>query len=103
MAQLNAVVYGQVQGVSYRAYAVYEARRLALTGWVRNQADGGVQTTAVGPRMQLELFLTWLRRGPPAAQVTRVAFTIEDIESELMPEKRATPNKVRSKLRKTKK
>ena len=49
MAQLNAEVYGQVQGVSYRAYAVDEARRLGLTGWVRNQADGTVQTTAVGP------------------------------------------------------
>ena len=82
MAQLNAEVYGQVQGVSYRAYAVDEARRLGLTGWVRNQADGTVQTTAVGPRTQLALFLAWLRRGSPAAQVTRIAFTIDEIETE---------------------
>ena len=82
MAQLHAVVYGQVQGVSFRAYAVDEARRLKLTGWVQNQADGTVQTTAVGPRTRLEAFVAWLHRGSPAAHVTQVSYTIVDIEIE---------------------
>ena len=82
MAQLQAVIYGQVQGVSYRAYAVDEAQRLGLTGWVRNRADGTVQATAIGPRTQLETFLAWLRRGSPAAYVIRVEFTIDENEVE---------------------
>ena len=82
MPQLRAVVYGQVQGVSYRAHAVDEARRLGLTGWVRNRADSTVQTTAVGTRVQLETFVAWLRRGSPAARVTRVEFTIDNVETE---------------------
>jgi acylphosphatase len=82
MAQLHAIVYGQVQGVSFRAYAVDQARRLKLTGWVRNQTDGTVQTIAVGSRMQLDAFVTWLHQGSPAAQVTNVNYTIADTETE---------------------
>ena len=82
MPQLHAIIYGRVQGVSFRAFTVDEARRLGLVGWVRNQTDGSVQTTAVGPRASLEAFAAWLHRGSPAAQVTQVSYTIVDNESE---------------------
>jgi acylphosphatase len=37
------LIHGLVQGVSYRASAAAEARRLDLAGWVRNRADGTVK------------------------------------------------------------
>ena len=49
-----------------------EARRLGLTGWVRNRADGAVEVTAEGPRALLEQLLAYLHHGPPAARVTEV-------------------------------
>jgi len=66
------VIHGLVQGVSYRASADAEARRLALSGWVRNRADGTVEALVTGPEAAVEAFTTWARRGPPQARVSRV-------------------------------
>ena len=67
------LVTGKVQGVAYRASACAEARRLGLDGWVRNLADGRVETVARGPADRLDAYARWLRRGPPAARVDEVA------------------------------
>jgi acylphosphatase len=65
-------VRGRVQGVAYRAYAAAEARRLDLTGTVRNLPDGSVELVAAGPREAVERLAEWCRRGPPAARVESV-------------------------------
>ena len=70
--QLHAIVQGSVQGVYFRDTTRTQAQRLALTGWVRNGADGSVEVLAQGPRPALEQLLEFLRRGPPAARVTGV-------------------------------
>jgi len=69
---LHAIVQGRVQGVFYRASARREAVRLRLGGWVRNLADGTVETRAEGPEDRLREFLEWLHRGPEGARVDRV-------------------------------
>ena len=66
------VVSGKVQGVYYRASALEAARRLSLTGWVRNLADGRVEAFACGPAAALAAFETWLREGPRFAYVATV-------------------------------
>jgi acylphosphatase len=58
-----------VQGVAFRAYAVDEATRLGLAGWVRNRTDGTVEARAEGTPDAVEAFVAWCRRGPPAARV----------------------------------
>ncbi len=70
--RLTARVYGRVQGVGYRHFVWTRARRLGLTGWVRNEPDGSVAVVAEGPRPALESLLDALREGPPAARVERV-------------------------------
>ena len=67
--RLEAVVRGRVQGVAFRWYTQREARRLGLTGWVRNQPDGSVRLVAEGPRDLLDLLWEWLARGPDRARV----------------------------------
>jgi acylphosphatase len=71
-ARLRAVVRGRVQGVGFRYYAVREARRLGLWGWVANRWDGSVETVAEGDRPALERFQSCLERGPPSSYVDRV-------------------------------
>jgi acylphosphatase len=61
-----------VQGIGFRASAAGEARRLRLTGWVRNQLDGSVEVLAEGADDAAEAFLAWLGRGPSLAHVTGV-------------------------------
>ncbi len=70
--RLRLLVSGRVQGVFFRAHTQEEARRLGLTGWVRNLPDGRVEALAEGPRDALEALLAWARVGPPSARVTGV-------------------------------
>lgn len=72
MKRFRATVRGRVQGVGFRANAAAEARRLGLTGWVRNRLDGTVETDAEGPDAAVQSYLTWLRHGPSLSHVTGV-------------------------------
>lgn len=72
---MNAVhlrIRGRVQGVGYRASMTREARRLGLSGWVRNRLDGSVEAAVLGEDDALAALLEWAHRGPPAARVTEV-------------------------------
>lgn len=75
MARLEATIHGRVQDVSFRYYTLLEAQRLRLQGWVANQPDGSVRAVAEGPEARLEDFLSFLKRGSPAAYVDGVDTT----------------------------
>lgn len=62
-------ITGEVQGVSFRAYAAREAVRLELVGWVRNARDGSVQAHFEGSEDAVEEMLDWCRHGSPGAVV----------------------------------
>jgi acylphosphatase len=70
--QIRAVVYGRVQGVSFRHYTQLEARRYHLVGWVANHPEGTVHLVAEGPESALQQFLIFLHQGPSMALVERV-------------------------------
>lgn len=72
MAAALFVVSGRVQGVFYRASTREQARRLRLTGYARNLADGSVEVLACGDAAALDALERWLWEGPPAARVERI-------------------------------
>ena len=65
-------VQGLVQGVFFRASTEATARRLGLSGWVRNTEDGEVEIVACGSAPRLDELEKWLWRGPIDAQVWSV-------------------------------
>jgi len=65
-------VEGLVQGVWFRAWTAEQAGRLSLRGWVRNCRDGAVEALFVGPAGAVDEMTALCRRGPPAAQVSKV-------------------------------
>ena len=72
METLHCNISGRVQGVGFRYSALSTARSLDLSGWVRNCADGSLETQAWGEAAKIAGYLDWLRTGPPAARVDRV-------------------------------
>ncbi len=72
---------GRVQGVGYRASTAHEARRLGLSGWVRNLPDGTVEVAARGDAAAIEALIRWLGQGPRGARVTGVE--VEELSENL--------------------
>ena len=66
-------VDGRVQGVGFRWFVVSEGRRLGMSGWVRNNADGSVELEAEGSRADIQALRDRVAQGPPAARVEAVA------------------------------
>lgn len=72
LKQVHLFVRGRVQGVFFRASSQREAKRLGLTGWVKNRPDGSVEILAEGEEDGLKELIGWANRGPTAARVERV-------------------------------
>ena len=70
--RLRLLISGRVQGVGYRAWLVTEARRLGVTGWVRNLADGRVEALLQGAPAKLDRLAAACADGPPGAAVSRI-------------------------------
>ena len=65
-------VFGRVQGVWFRGWAVDEARGLGLDGWVRNRRDGSVEMLLAGSEQAIATMIWRAHRGPSAAHVERI-------------------------------
>ena len=63
MQRIYLRVGGSVQGVGFRYFAVYTARRLGLTGWVRNDPDGTVTMEVQGREALINKLLVGLNGG----------------------------------------
>lgn len=64
---------GFVQGVFFRDSCARQARAVGVSGWIRNRADGTVESWFEGPPEAVETMVSWCRHGPPHADVAAVA------------------------------
>jgi acylphosphatase len=73
-SNIKIKVYGLVQGVFFRYTTRKVARKLGLTGYVKNMSDGSVYIEAEGSEDNLHELLTFSKRGPKHALVEKVEF-----------------------------
>ena len=74
MKKICIQVFGLVQGVFYRYTTRKVARRLGLTGLVKNLPDGSVYIEAEGPEDKLNELLKYSKKGPKYAKVEKVEY-----------------------------
>jgi acylphosphatase len=73
-------VHGRVQGVFFRDSLRQRAESDGVAGWAGNQANGTVEAVLEGPPEAVERVLSFMRSGPPRAEVRRLEVTDEDPE-----------------------
>lgn len=67
--RLEARISGRVQMVMFRDFTKRQARRLGLTGFVRNETDGTVLVIAEGEEAELKKLLSKIATGPMFSRV----------------------------------
>lgn len=77
MIRRRLVITGRVQGVFYRDWFIAEMRRLGISGWVRNRADGSVEAVVEGSGEMVAAAIAKARQGSPAARVVDVAISAD--------------------------
>ena len=84
MKAYHLIVKGKVQGVFYRASVKEKARRLGISGTVKNSLTGDVEVFCVGPEPNIYEFIDECKNNPGYSEVT-----------EVFKEEIKTPDKVR--------
>ncbi|MHB1170257.1 MAG: acylphosphatase [Longimicrobiales bacterium] len=72
MDRIRVLITGRVQGVGFRAWAVKQAQKLEVRGWIRNRADGAVEAEIAGDPDAVSRMRDLLAQGPPLAHVDRL-------------------------------
>jgi len=78
----HVFISGFVQGVGFRFFAILNARKLGISGFVRNLTDGRVEVVAEGELESVDALIERLRKGPPGANVVGVDVRLEKYEGE---------------------
>jgi len=74
------LISGKVQGVGYRFFVSDTARSLGLTGWVRNNPDGTVESEADGEKDAVENFIEQIRENHPWARIDGIKIVWADFD-----------------------
>jgi acylphosphatase len=80
MKTAHLKISGKVQGVFFRARAGEVAKKLAVSGWIRNNKDGQVEACISGDEKAIEEFILWCKKGPERAEVENVSVKYVDLQ-----------------------
>lgn len=72
MKTVRILLSGIVQGVGFRYFAYRKAKKMGVTGYVRNLSDGRVEVVAEAEDSVLEDFINEIENGPPFAYVSKM-------------------------------
>ncbi len=78
----HVFVSGRVQGVFFRSETASLANEVGVAGWVRNLPDGRVEAVFEGENLKVERMISFCRKGPPGAHVTKIDLKWESFKGE---------------------
>jgi len=82
MKRVNIMIHGSVQGVFFRAKAKRIAEGLGLKGYAKNMPEGTVEIVAEGPEDKLKELISFCKKGPEAAEVSKVDVEFSEASNE---------------------
>ena len=77
---IKVIVTGDVQGVGFRQFIRYQARKLNIRGWVRNLPDRSVEAVFIGEPRNIEKMIYFSKKGPAIADVKDVE--VKEVQDE---------------------
>lgn len=83
MLAVTVMIYGKVQGVSFRYHIKELAYSLGVDGWVRNRIDGSVEAFLQGEDIPVNQLVDWCRKGPAGAVVDSIDYSNATIDQDL--------------------
>lgn len=76
------IISGRVQGVFFRVETRNQAINRNISGWVRNSSDGRVEAVFEGEKEDVEKLISFCKKGPQGARVSKVDFNWEEYTGE---------------------
>jgi len=77
--QAHLKIFGEVQGVFYRANSQERAEELGLVGWVKNLGDGSVEIVVQGEEEMINEMISWCYEGPTGSAVEDIHVKWEEV------------------------
>lgn len=77
---VHVLIEGSVQGIGFRQFIKYKAKKLNVKGWVKNLPDGRVEAILQGRTEDVDKLVLLCRKGPFLAEV-------KSLEAEKLPDK----------------
>ena len=78
----HIIVSGRVQGVYFREQTRKGAKKLDISGWVKNLEDGRVEAIFEGEKGKVEKMIDWVRQGPAFANVKDIELEWQEHKGE---------------------
>lgn len=66
----HIIVSGIVQGVFFRFNTMKKAQECGVNGWVKNCRDGKVEVLCEGEKDNVQLLVSWCKKGPDGSFVS---------------------------------
>ncbi len=76
----NIVVWGKVQGVTFRKFVKEQAQKLGIKGSVQNLPNGTVFIEAEAEEEKLNELIILCQKGSPASEVTAVKYSVAQMQ-----------------------
>lgn len=83
MKQARVFISGFVQGVGFRYFVKQNARKIGVTGWVRNLPDGRVEALVQGNEEKVKELISVCSKGPFLSEVRDVVVEWEELQDKL--------------------
>ena len=81
-ARAHVIISGRVQGVCFRMETQRAAKRIGVSGWVKNRFDGTVEAVFEGDKKQVDQIIEWCRKGPSLSVVSNLEIAWESFTGE---------------------